>query len=234
MYQYTVDRLRGTATDVGGGFIAWGRQGSGFLGHSVSRTSHCAWGCLRRSESRSVLYKDPGVLGHTGKPGQSPVIHKEAASHPSQGFFLFFRHGVARVTKSVPAAWCGRSKNLRMRGHSRLLIPHTETNSDPEQNQKCVPYSPSRRNCMQFHSPERAIYPRLLSYPGAGTHAVRVLLLSRGLDPQGPHPKIREISPIAAGDTESKFGSFGSGQRVIRTSPRRMALTGPLTASTVK
>ena len=55
---------------------------------------------------------------------------------------------------------------------------------------------------------EGGVYPRLLSLPGVGNHALRFLFLSRGLDPQGPHPKIREISPIASGETESKFGSF--------------------------
>ena len=56
-----------------------------------------------------------------------------------------------------------------------------------------------------------------MSFPGVGNHTLRALFLSRGLDPQGPHPKIRETSPIAAGETESKFGSFMSRQRVIRS-----------------
>ena len=61
------------------------------------------------------------------------------------------------------------------------------------------------------------IYPRLLSFPGVGDHAERILFLPRGLDPQGPHPKIRETSPIAAGETDSKFGSFEPDKRMTRT-----------------
>jgi len=78
------------------------------------------------------------------------------------------------------------------------------------------------------------IYPHLLSVPEVNSHALRVFFLSRGLDPQGPHPKIREISLITVGETESKFGSFGLGQHVIRTSPWRTTLTGPLILSAVK
>lgn len=81
---------------------------------------------------------------------------------------------------------------------------------------------------------KRVVYPRLLSLLGVGNRAVRGLLLSRGLDPHGPHPKMREISPIAAGETESKLGTFRSGQREIRTLTQRKTLTGPLASSTVK
>lgn len=59
-------------------------------------------------------------------------------------------------------------------------------------------------------------YPRLSSFLGVGNRATRILFPSRGLDPQGPHPKMREISPIAAGETESKLGSFRSGQRAVK------------------
>lgn len=59
--------------------------------------------------------------------------------------------------------------------------------------------------CSSF---ERAVYPHLLLFPKVDIQFLRFLFLSRGLDPQGPHPKIRETSPIVANEAESKFGSF--------------------------
>ena len=94
---------------------------------------------------------------------------------------------------------------------SRALPPpqaaHTvyKNQLQPKTNTKCASYSSSGPFCFSF---KRAVYPHLLLLPRVGTQLLRFLFRSRGLDPQGPHPKIRETSPIAAGETESKFGSF--------------------------